>query len=156
MLNSTTRPKQILIVDDEATLVFFFSQSLRDSYPDYTIDSAASGEDAINLLTYNQYDLLITDLKMPGISGFTLSEVARSLQPGIKIIIMTAYGSRDIEQSIAEAGIEGYLTKPFPTARLQELATRLLADPDAVSDSAAQKADTDASTTGTAVLSMNQ
>jgi CheY-like chemotaxis protein len=126
MQNYTARPKNILIVDDEATLIFFFSQSLRDTPPQYNVDSAGSGEDAVNLLTYNQYDLLITDLKMPGISGFTLSEVARSLQPGIKIIIMTAYGSREVEQDIAELKIDGYLTKPFPTARLQTVVTQLL------------------------------
>jgi CheY-like chemotaxis protein len=126
MLNYTTRPKRILIVDDEATLIFFFSQSLRDDPANYEVDTAASGEEAVNLLTYHHYDLLITDLKMPGISGFTLAEVARSLQPAIKIIIMTAHGSYDVEQNIAELGIEGYLTKPFPTARLRTVAAKLL------------------------------
>jgi CheY-like chemotaxis protein len=126
MLNYSVRPKRILIVDDEPTLAFFLKQSLQEAYPDYVIDQASSGEEAVTKLTYNQYHLLITDLKMPGISGFTLTEMGRSLQPHLKIIVMTAHGSREVEENIKALNVDGYLTKPFPTARLQELALQVL------------------------------
>ena len=124
MLNSAER---ILIVDDESTLVFFLKQGLQELERACRVDVAPSGEDALTKLTYNKYDLLITDLKMPGISGFTLVEIARSLHPNIKVILMTAYGSREVQNEVKNLQVEGYLTKPFPTAQLQDMVTNILA-----------------------------
>jgi len=126
MLNQPVRSKRILIVDDEDTLVFFLKQGLQDSQLSCQVEIASSGEDALTKLTYNRYDLLITDLKMPGISGFTLVEVARSLHPDIKVILMTAFGSREVQDEAHTLGVEGYLTKPFPTAQLRDLAQEIL------------------------------
>ena len=97
MPNPLVRPKRILVVDDESTLAFFLKQGLQEAPFSCHVDVAASGEDALTKLTYNRYDLLITDLKMPGITGFTLVEVARSLHSEIKVILMTAFGSREVQ-----------------------------------------------------------
>jgi YesN/AraC family two-component response regulator len=121
MLNQHSRPKRILIVDDEPTLIFFLKQGLQDTQGVYLVDGASSGEEALTKLTYNLYDLLITDLKMPGISGFTLVEVARSLHPNINVILMTAYGSREVQDESEQLEVNGYLIKPFPTVQLQEM-----------------------------------
>jgi two-component system response regulator (stage 0 sporulation protein F) len=126
MLDQSVKPKRILIVDDEATLVFFLKQGLQEANISCQVDVAPSGEDALTKLTYNRYDLLITDLKMPGISGFTLVEVARSLHSDIKVILMTAYGSREVLNEAKNLQVDGYLTKPFPTADLQDLASSVL------------------------------
>ena len=126
MLDQPVKPKRILIVDDEATLVFFLKQGLQEADISCRVDVAPSGEDALTKLTYNRYDLLITDLKMPGISGFTLVEVARSLHSDIKVILMTAYGSREVLNEAKNLQVDGYLTKPFPTADLQDLASTVL------------------------------
>ena len=126
MLDQPTKPKRILIVDDEATLVFFLKQGLQEADLSCRVDIAPSGEEALTKLTYNRYDLLITDLKMPGISGFTLVEVARSLHPDIKVILMTAYGSREVQNEAKSLQVDGYLTKPFPTADLQDMAANVL------------------------------
>lgn len=128
MLNQSVKPKRILIVDDEATLLFFLKQSLQESGIVCKVDIAPSGEEALTKLTYNRYDLLITDLKMPGISGFTLVEVARSLHPDIRTILMTAFGSREVQNEASNLQVDGYLTKPFPTVQLQELAFEILTD----------------------------
>lgn len=120
------RPKRILVVDDESTLVFFLKQGLQEAINSCNVDIASSGEDALTKLTYNRYDLLITDLKMPGISGFTLVEVARSLHPNIKVILMTAFGSREVQDEANNLEVEGYLTKPFPTAQLLNMASKIL------------------------------
>ncbi len=126
MLNQPSRPKRILIVDDEPTLVFFLKQGLQESEIVCHVDGASSGEEALTKLTYNNYDLLITDLKMPGISGFTLVEVARSLHPDISVIVMTAFGSQEVQNEAAQLKVNGYLTKPFPTAKLKDIATEIL------------------------------
>ena len=126
MLNYTVKPKNILIVDDEATLLFFLRQALQDGQQEFMVDVAPTGEDAITKLTYNHYDLLITDFKMPGISGFTLVDVARSLQSDIKIILMTAFGSPETVAKIKQLQVDAYLTKPFPTSQLRELTKNFL------------------------------
>lgn len=126
MPNQPSRPKRILIVDDEPTLVFFLKQGLQESQLAYLVDGASSGEEALTKLTYNMYDLLVTDLKMPGISGFTLVEVARSLHPNISVILMTAFGSREVQDESEQLEVNGYLIKPFPTAQLQELIQEIL------------------------------
>ena len=127
MLNQQGKPKRILVVDDEPTLVFFLKQGLQESQFPCNVDVAASGEEALTKLTYNRYDLLITDLKMPGISGFTLIEVARSLYQDIRVILMTAFGSREVQDEAKQLEVEGYLTKPFPTAQLRDLVNNILA-----------------------------
>ncbi len=126
MLNRLNRQKRVLIVDDEATLVFFLKQGLQEDESLITVDGAASGEEALTKLTYSRYDLLITDLKMPGISGFTLVEVARSLHPQIGIILITAFGSPEVQNEADHLNVDGYLTKPFPIAQLQNLVNSIL------------------------------
>ena len=127
MLNRLANAKRILIVDDESTLVFFLKQGLQEIEDTCRIDAAPSGEDALTKLTYNKYDLLVTDLKMPGISGFTLVEIARSLHPHIKVILMTAFGSKEVQNEVKNLQVDGYLTKPFPTTQFQDMVTNILA-----------------------------
>lgn len=126
MLIQRSRPKRILIVDDEPTLVFFLKQGLQEGEFPCQIDGASSGEEALTKLTYNSYDLLVTDLKMSGISGFTLVEVARSFHPDIGVILMTAFGSREVQDEVEQLGVNGYLTKPFSTTHLQEMINQIL------------------------------
>jgi len=125
MPNQVTR-KHILIVDDEPTLVFFLKQGLQEAKFPYQVDVASSTEEALTKLTYNRYDVLVTDIKMPSISGLTLVEAARSLHQQIKVIVMTAFGSPEIESDIKRLKVERYLTKPFPTMKLQELIQNIL------------------------------
>ena len=127
MPDQQNRPKRILIVDDETTLVFFLKQGLQESGILCLVDNASSGEEALTRLTYNRYDILITDLKMPGINGFTLLEVARSLHPNIGVILMTAFGSPEVQAEANRLKVDGYLTKPFPTAHLQDIVKNILA-----------------------------
>lgn len=130
MRQHSIRPRQILIVDDESTLVYFLKQSLQEIESGFALETASSGEDALDKLTCDQYDLLITDLKMPGINGFRLSEVARLLHPEIKIILMTAHGSPEVQHHAQKIGADGYLTKPFSTIKLHTLAKEIFARDD--------------------------
>ncbi len=120
-----TPAKRILLVDDEATLAFFLQQSLKEA--GFLVDVASSGEEALNKLTIQSpYDLLITDLRMSGISGFTLLRAARSLFPDLKAILITAFGSNEVENFAGQLDVDAYLTKPFSTAHLEKLAKSVL------------------------------
>jgi CheY-like chemotaxis protein len=88
---------RILIVDDEQTLVFFLRRGLSEAGLNCRVEGVGSGEEALDKLALEEYQVLVTDLKMPGINGLTVAAAARSLQPAIGIILMTAYGSGEIE-----------------------------------------------------------
>ena len=117
---------RILIVDDEQTLVFFLHRGLSEAGLECQVDVVGSGEEALAKLAFERYQVLITDLKMPGINGLTLASAARSLHPAIGVILMTAYGSREVETEAEQLMIDGYLTKPFQMERLRDLIEQIL------------------------------
>ena len=69
---------RILIVDDEQTLVFFLRRGLSEAGLNCDVDVVSSGEEALAKLALGEYQVLITDLKMPGINGLVLASAARS------------------------------------------------------------------------------
>ena len=117
---------RILIADDEQTLVFFLRRGLSEAGLNCRVDVVDSGEDALTRLAFDEYQVLITDLKMPGINGLTLAAAARSLHPTIGIILMTAYGSREVEAKAEQLMVDGYLTKPFHMERLCDIVEKIL------------------------------
>ena len=117
---------RILIVDDEPVLVRFLRRGLSEAALNCEVEGVRSGEEALAKLTFDKYRVLITDLKMPGINGLTLAAAARSLHPDIGIILMTAYGSREVESEAEEMRVDGYLTKPFQMDSLRVLVEKVL------------------------------
>ena len=91
MINSN---KKILVVEDETSLRSMLVTILQDE--DYYVDSATNGEEAIELLKSNQYDLLATDLYMPKINGVELILYCQQAFPDLKIILLSG-GGREIE-----------------------------------------------------------
>lgn len=109
-----TGVKRILIVDDEVTLTRFLKELLlADGGDDYEVQTAASGEEALHLLQSHPYNLVLADLKMPGIDGLQLIEAVRQIDPETRTILMTAYGSDYVEKQVQDLSIFRYLPKPF-------------------------------------------
>ncbi len=102
---------RLLVVDDEATQRRMLSSIL--SRAGYNLATAGNGEEAIEELSAARFDLLLTDQRMPGIDGLALLERARSLQPDLPVILMTAYGSVSSAVEAMKRGASDYLTKPF-------------------------------------------
>jgi DNA-binding NtrC family response regulator len=117
---------RILIVDDEPTLVFFLRRGLSEAGLDCEVEGVNSGEEALARLAFDQYRVLITDLKMPGINGLTLVAAARALHPSIGVVLMTAYGSHQVEDEAGQLRVDGYLTKPFQMDKLYRLIENIL------------------------------
>ena len=117
---------RILIVDDEQTLVFFLRRGLSEAGLNCEVHVVSSGEEALAKLVLEKYQVLVTDLKMPGINGLTLASAARSLHPTIGIVLMTAYGSREVEYEAEQLMVDGYLTKPFQMEILRDLVEQIL------------------------------
>ena len=84
--------KRMLIVDDEETLTYSLYQSFILAKHDYEVVTASSGEEATTKLKEKNYNLVITDISMPGMSGLELLTNIKQNYPEIEVIIMTAYG----------------------------------------------------------------
>ncbi|MCX6538965.1 MAG: response regulator [Acidobacteria bacterium] len=112
---STRRPR-VLVVDDEAAIRELMTKTL--ALAEYEVEEAPDGRAALGLIRTSAFDLLITDLKMPGMDGLALIRDARRLVPTLPVIIMTAFSTEASAIEAANLGVAGYLTKPFRIARI--------------------------------------
>jgi DNA-binding NtrC family response regulator len=129
MPNSTT----ILIVDDDQNVLEVLEARLQSA--GFCIFKAENGREALRILQDQKIDLMISDMKMPGMSGMEVLGKARSLQPGLPIIFLTAYGSIPDAVKAVKAGAIDYLAKPFDGRELVYKLRKVLEDiPGAGSD----------------------
>ncbi len=118
--------KRLLIVDDEETITFSLYQSFIHSKKDYEVVTASSGEEAIERIQENPFDLVVTDIMMPGIDGFELLSTVRRDYPQTNVIIMTAYGSSIYKEKALKKGACNYVEKPFEMKEFKKIIIDLL------------------------------
>lgn len=128
------RPR-ILVVDDEQAVRDLLSKTL--TMADYDVDAADDGPSALEKMRAVEYDLLITDLKMPGMDGLSVIRDARKLAADLRVIIITGYSTEASAIEAINLGVSGYLTKPFRLPRILEAAARALGEPVPTADGAA-------------------
>jgi excisionase family DNA binding protein len=119
------RPR-VLVADDEASVRDLLSKTL--ALAEYDVDVAPDGRSAVDRLRVLAYDLLITDLKMPGVDGLTVIREARRLKADIPIIIITGFSTEASAIEAVNLGVSGYLTKPFRIPRVLSVAARALGE----------------------------
>ena len=123
----------VLVVDDEPDIEALFRQQFRRDLRQarFAMDFATSGPQALGLIaTCEGRDiiLLLSDVNMPGMSGFDLLERARALRPDLPVVMITAYDDAATRQRAAAAGAAGLIAKPIDFAELRaEIDRRLLA-----------------------------
>ena len=121
----TTRPR-VLVVDDEAAIRDMLSKAL--GLADYDVETVPDGRSAIERLRLAPCDLLITDLRMPGIDGLTVVREARRLRADLPVIIITGYSSESAAIEAIDLGVSGYLTKPFRVPKVLAVAAKALGE----------------------------
>jgi len=109
---------KILIVDDEATIRMSLVEALHAE--GYEVDDAETGEEALARCHGAAYDLVVTDLKLPGISGLELLQALRNQGNNLPVILMTAYGDVDSAVSAMRLGAYDYINKPFKLADIRK------------------------------------
>jgi len=119
------RPR-VLVADDEPSVRDLLAKTL--ALAEYDVDLAIDGRAAVERLRVLSYDLLITDLKMPGADGLTVIREARRLKADIPIIIITGFSSEASAIEAVNLGVTGYLTKPFRVPRVLSVAARALGE----------------------------
>lgn len=101
----------LLIVDDEMSILQLFQMALQKQK--YAVDIANSAAEALEKMKNNAYDLIVTDLSMPNMTGMELLKKTKELYPETMVIMMTAYGSTQTAVDAMKAGAYDYLTKPI-------------------------------------------
>jgi signal transduction histidine kinase len=115
---------RILVVDDEPHMGTICAQTLR--LDAHFVESTMSPEVALRLLQEKHFDLLLTDINMPGMSGLELARRARALDPALGIVMMTAYASYENMAAALQEGVADFLPKPFEMDQLRLTVTRAL------------------------------
>jgi DNA-binding response OmpR family regulator/predicted regulator of Ras-like GTPase activity (Roadblock/LC7/MglB family) len=118
--------KKLLLVDDEEALVWSLSSRLGKARPSYLVDTAHDGATALEKIHRSPVDLLVADIRMPGMSGIDLIIEARRLQPSLPVVMMTAFKTPDALQ-LANAAATSFLDKPFEFERFLSVVDAALA-----------------------------
>ena len=121
--SNNSRPR-VLVVDDEPSIRDLLSKML--ALVDYHVDVASNGQSALEHMRLGRYDLLITDLRMPGMDGISVIHTARRLQADLPVIIVTGFSTEASAIEAANLGVAGYLTKPFRVPKVLEAAAKAL------------------------------
>jgi len=105
------RDKKILLIDDDESIrdslkMFFLGEGIH-------IDTVETAEEGIHVLEKQNYDIIVTDYKLPGMDGLSFLKHISDLCPQAFKILMTAYGSDELLAAATETGVDGYLEKPF-------------------------------------------
>lgn len=121
-MTTTTKDgdKRILVVDDDDQVLFVWSNALA-SAGDITLVTAQDGQEALDLLHRERFDVIITDLRMPRMDGYQLTEAIRQQDPKVTIVWLTGY--RDPSKAPMEARLQVYrcVDKPLTVAQIRSL-----------------------------------
>ncbi|MEE9155771.1 MAG: HD domain-containing phosphohydrolase [Gemmatimonadota bacterium] len=118
---------KILVVDDEPALTVAFARKLRRE--GYECATAGSGEEALKRLESYRPDLVISDVRMPGMSGLDLLKEIKHRDPALKVILTTAYAHIEFVVEALRHGVDDYLVKPFSLSELAASVSRAFEQP---------------------------
>lgn len=117
---ATDDSRRILLVDDEEALAWSLASRLAKVRSKHSVVTAHDGASALEMMQRAPIDLLIADIRMPGMSGIDLVLTARRARPDLPVIVMTAFTSADVNR-LTPGPFTGFLEKPFEFDRLLEL-----------------------------------
>jgi CheY-like chemotaxis protein len=110
--------RRVLVVDDDSTIRLLLSKFLE--MQNYEAETAAGGEEALEILNAGHFDVIMVDLQMPGMTGIEFTEVVRQQHPDIPIALITGVAYTLGEDDLERVGISKLFTKPFD---LDDIAT---------------------------------
>lgn len=119
------RPR-VLVVDDEASIRDLLSKTL--ALAEYDVDVSPDGRSALERMRMYPYDLLIADLKMPGMDGLAVIREAKRYKTDLPVIIITGFSTESSAIEAVNLGVAGYLTKPFRVPQVLAAAAKALGE----------------------------
>lgn len=111
--------KKIMIIDDELDILDVLDRFLSRKKL-YDIETFSNPESAIKCAKSGEYDLILSDIMMPQVSGLEILEEIKTTNPKVKVVFMTAYSNKDKVNKSESLGVDGYLEKPFRNLSIVE------------------------------------
>lgn len=115
---------RILVVDDEEHTRLGYAEVLR--LDDYIVDIAENGKEGLKTAQERNYDVIVTDLRMPEMDGMTFIEKLRKFNPNVKVVVITAFGSFKSFKKMTSLGVIEYINKPVRAKDLKEAIQKVI------------------------------
>jgi DNA-binding response OmpR family regulator len=116
--------KRILLAEDEEVLRMLVVDTLEEN--DYQVDEASDGIEAVQLFDENNYDLLVLDYMMPGLTGLEVIHHVRQKNKEVKILMLSAKSQQFEQEKVIEAGANYFMAKPFSPMELKNMVEDIL------------------------------
>ena len=104
--------ERILVIDDELDMLMLLRMIIEEN-TDCEVETTNNPSEGLKMVMEDDYDLVIADLKMPGMDGMEVFEELKEMRPDIPVIIITAYGSLETAEEARKKGVADFITKPF-------------------------------------------
>ena len=117
---------KVLVVDDDPVVARSFDRVL--SGKGYAVITANNAHEALSKLETEDYDVVFTDIKMPGMSGLEMAEQVKQQRPWLPVVIVTGYGSPGNEARAEAAGVSGFLRKPLSPEMIENSAAKAMSE----------------------------
>ncbi|NIP18269.1 MAG: response regulator, partial [Xanthomonadales bacterium] len=117
---------QVLVIDDDAVVGRSFDRVL--SRQGYKVSTALSGEEALDKIDEHDYDVVFTDIKMPGMDGLEVAERIMDRCPWTPVVVITGYGTEENEARAKVLGTDGFVRKPLTPEIIENITLKALHD----------------------------
>jgi CheY-like chemotaxis protein len=115
---------QVLVIDDDAVVGRSFDRVLTKQ--GYEVNTALSGEEALNKIEDNNYDVVFTDIKMPGMDGLEVAERIMDRCPWTPVVVITGYGTAENEARAEVLGTSGFVRKPLTPEIIENITLKVI------------------------------
>jgi len=121
-----TKP-QVLVIDDDAVVGRSFDRVLSEK--GYEVSTALNGEAALKDMESTDYDVVFTDIKMPGMDGIEVTEQIKARCPWTPVVVITGYGTTENEARASVLGVSGFVRKPLTPEIIENITLKALEKP---------------------------
>ena len=126
--------RHVLVIDDDAVVGRSFDRVL--SSKGYEVDTALNGEEALKDIEAHDYDVVFTDIKMPGMDGLEVAERIKAKCPWTPVVVITGYGSEENEARAHVLGVNGFVRKPLTHEIIESITLKALEKPEEAPEAA--------------------
>ena len=117
---------KVLVIDDDAVVGRSFNRVLSDK--GYDVSTVLNGKDALSSIEENNYDVVFTDIKMPGMDGLEVTERIKARCPWTPVVVITGYGTQDNEEKASVLGASGFVRKPLTPEMIESITLKAVND----------------------------
>ena len=117
---------QVLVIDDDAVVGRSFDRVLSEK--GYEVSTALSGEEALDTIENTEFDVVFTDIKMPGMDGLEVTERIKARCPWTPVVVITGYGTAENEARASVLGVSGFVNKPLTPEIIESVTLKALAE----------------------------